>query len=101
MKFEDYGGALNVEKMVGEWLKENVRPTKTYRSFYGIAYFLKHLFEKDAGIYLTSGEFAALMFLYGYEGNPRTYNDDPLFVDYQFKATLTPKRRWIYDHPRY
>ena len=89
--YKEYGGALNVEKMVGEWLKANVRPIKNYsRSISGTAYILKHRFEEDTEIYLTSGEFGALMFFYGYEGELIQTTSDRQISERNYKFKVTP-----------
>ena len=48
------------------WIRENIRPRKTplrERTSYGI----KHLLQKDTGLYLSNNEFKHGMLLSGYE----------------------------------
>jgi hypothetical protein len=49
-----------------QWIAENIRPRKTplhERTSYGI----KHLLQRDTGLYLTNNEFKDAMLLSGYE----------------------------------
>lgn len=53
------------QKKVMEWIRENIQPRKTpllTHSSYGI----KHLLERDTGIYMTNNQFKDAMLLCGY-----------------------------------
>ena len=55
-----------VIKAVSNWIKENIRPARRIlqgRTSYG----MKHLLERDTGIYLTNNEFKDALFLAGYQ----------------------------------
>lgn len=53
------------QKIVFNWIKENIEPRKralSKRTSYGI----KHILERDTGIYLTNNQFKDAMMLSGY-----------------------------------
>ena len=53
-------------RIVGEWIRENIRPAKEIlagRSSYG----LKHVLHQDTGVYLTNNQFKDAMLLAGYK----------------------------------
>lgn len=54
------------QRIVMDWIRDNLLPRKTIlyeRTSYG----LKHLLERDTGIYLTNNEFKDAMLFAGYE----------------------------------
>lgn len=56
------------------WIKENIRPRKTPNRG-STSYWLKHVLERDTGLYLTNNEFKDAMLLSGYEPvNPNALN---------------------------
>ena len=52
--------------IVMNWIRENIRPRKSVlrkRTSYGI----KHILQRDTGLYLTNNQFKSAMLLSGYE----------------------------------
>lgn len=62
------------QEIVRDWISKNLYPRKTVlsdRTSYG----LKHILQRDIGIYLTNNEFKDAMLLAGYEpANPNELN---------------------------
>ena len=48
------------------WIKENIKPRKT-PNYMHTSYGIKHLLQRDTGIYLTNGEFKDAMIKSGYD----------------------------------
>ena len=62
------------QKKVLQWIKENIYPRKTPHLLH-TSYSLKHLLERDTGIYLTNNEFKDAMMICGFEpANPDKLN---------------------------
>jgi len=54
------------QKIVFKWIDENIMPRQielTSKTSYGI----KHILEKDTGIYLTNNQFKDAMMYFGYQ----------------------------------
>jgi len=61
-------------EMVCEWIKSKLIRIKT-PNYDKSSYSLKHIFEKDTGLYLTNNEFKDAMLMCGYEPvNPNDLN---------------------------
>lgn len=61
-------------EMVSEWIRSNIIRTKT-PNYDKTSYSLKHIFEKDTGLYLTNNEFKDAMMLCDYNPvNPNSLN---------------------------
>ena len=62
------------QQIVMDWIRNNIYPRKTVlhgRTSYGI----KHLLERDTGIYLTNNEFKDAMMVCGFDPhNPNALN---------------------------
>jgi len=84
---------------VGDWIRKNVR--KSNRILPGrTSYGLKHLLEKDTGIYLTNNQFKDALWLVGY----KPVNTDELNWRYRIELVRNindnpnPFFRWIKKH---
>lgn len=81
---------------ISEWIKENIRPADCNCSGYS-SYGLKHVLERDTGIYLTNNQFKHAMLLAGYEPN----NPDELNWEYNIALARdiienpSPFFRWL------
>ena len=66
--------------IVGKWIKENIRKSRSVcsRSSYGI----KHILEKDVGIYLTNNQMKDALLLAGY------YPINPDELNWRYKISL-------------
>lgn len=72
---------------VSEWIKENLEPAAKPLMRY-TSYGLKHMLEKDTGIYLTNNEFKDAMLLAGY----RPVDENALNWSYsaRFRRAVNP-----------
>ena len=60
--------------MVCDWIKTKLNRIKT-PNYEKTSYGLKHILQRDTGLYLTNNEFKDAMLLCGYEpANPNTIN---------------------------
>ncbi len=62
------------------WIRHRLTPTKV-KVYPGTSYGLKHLFEDDAGYYVSNGAFKGAMLEAGYEPV------DPLERNWRFRCT--------------
>lgn len=62
------------QRIVMDWIANNIHPRKTVL-YDNSSYGLKHILERDTGIYLTNNEFKAAMLFAGYApANPNGIN---------------------------
>ena len=55
------------QKTILQWIADNLRKTRKTPNYWHSSYGMKHLLERDTGIYMTNNQFKDAMFLSGYE----------------------------------
>ena len=82
--------------VIDQWIRNNIRKSRSiykYRTSYG----LKHILERDTGLYLTNNEFKDAMLLSGYE----PVDSDELNWRYRIKLVIeevynpSPFYKWL------
>jgi hypothetical protein len=64
---DDYLSLTPIEKeKLSTWITEKMKPAKSFNMNH-TSYGLKHLFERDTGIYVSNGQFKGAMLLHGFE----------------------------------
>lgn len=62
------------QEIIRRWTRESLRPCKT-PLYKATSYLLKHIQERDTGLYCTNGQFKGAMLRCGYEPvNPNALN---------------------------
>lgn len=80
--------------IVGKWIKENIRKSRNICS--SSSYNIKHILEKDVGIYLTNNQMKDALLLAGY------YPINPDELNWRYKISLVrdinynPNPFWIW-----
>ncbi len=54
-----------LQKVLIQWIRNNLEARKTVNKIIGTSYSLKHIFEKQTGIYVTNGQFKGAMLACG------------------------------------